>query len=37
MFYELIYIGGIDYNTVMTMDYEELIISHQALVDIKGN
>ena len=37
MFYELIYIGGMEYNFVMKMDYEELAISHQALVNIKGD
>jgi hypothetical protein len=37
MFYELIYIGGMEYNFVMEMDYEELAISHQALVNIKGD
>jgi len=37
MFYELIYIGGMEYNLVMEMDYEELVISRQALVNIKGD
>ena len=37
MLYELIYIGGIEYDAVMKMDYKEARISHQALINIKGD
>ena len=37
MLYELIYIGGIKYDVAMKMDYKEARISHQALINIKGD